>query len=188
MIAGFLIGPSVFGWLVPDLQRALFPAESLHSLYVCSQVGLALYMFVVGLEFRTALLRAHARRAATVSIVWMVVPFALGGALGFIMQRSWGGFFAEASPASRRCCLSVRQCPLPRSRCSRGIYELGMAGTALGTLVLAAGAINDAAAWIVLATVLGSLSTNTLAGIWPLVGGAAYALTVLVFDDRYYGG
>ena len=42
MIAGFLIGPSVFGWLVPDLQRALFPAESLHSLYVCSQVGLAL--------------------------------------------------------------------------------------------------------------------------------------------------
>jgi len=181
MIAGFLIGPSVFGWLVPDLQRALFPAESLHSLYVCSQVGLALYMFVVGLEFRTALLRAHARRAATVSIVGMVVPFALGGVLGFIMQRS-GGFFAGGISGLQAllfvgAAMSITAFPM----LARIIYELGMAGTALGTLVLAAGAINDAAAWIVLATVLGSLSTNTLAGIWPLVGGAAYALTVLVF-------
>ncbi len=66
MITGFLLGPSMFGWLAPDLQAALFPRETLRPLYVLSQIGLALYMFTIGLEFRADLLTRHVRKAVVV--------------------------------------------------------------------------------------------------------------------------
>src|SRR5947208_791831 len=81
MVAGVLLGPSLFGLLLPDVQRRLFPSESLPVLFVGAQLGAALYMFLVGLEFRADLFRAHARSAAAVSAAGMVVPFALGAAL-----------------------------------------------------------------------------------------------------------
>ena len=58
MIAGVILGPSVFGLLFPDAQEYFFPAESKPVLYVISHLGIVLYMFLVGLEFRTDLFRS----------------------------------------------------------------------------------------------------------------------------------
>src|SRR4051794_36103524 len=88
MVAGFLIGPSLFGWLAPNLQSVIFPAASRPALYVVSQIGLVLYMFCVGLEFRSELMIRHARRAAAVSIAGIAAPLALGGALALVLLRS----------------------------------------------------------------------------------------------------
>ena len=63
MIAGFLLGPSFFGVVAPQLEALLFPSESMSVLYVVSQVGLLLYMFCVGMDVRVHLLVEH-RRAA----------------------------------------------------------------------------------------------------------------------------
>ena len=86
MIAGFLIGPSVFGWLVPDVQRVLFPAESLHSLYVCSHVGLALYMFVVGLGLQ-ALLFVGAAMSITLVLMTIATTLMAYPLFGVVYRR-----------------------------------------------------------------------------------------------------
>jgi Kef-type K+ transport system membrane component KefB len=172
MVAGFLIGPSLFGWVAPGLQTRLFPAPSLHALFVVSQVGVVLYMFCVGLEFRSELMVRHARRAAAVSIAGIAAPLALGGALAVLLMRS-GEFFAPGVQTFHAvlfvgAALSITAFPV----LARIIYERGIAGTAMGSLALAAGALDDAAAWIILAIVLGSFTGHgTLAAV--AAGGAA---------------
>src|SRR4051794_15888853 len=78
MVAGFLLGPSFLGWLAPGGQARLFPADARPVLFVTSQIGLILYMFCVGLEFRVDLVSRYRRRALTVSVAGIAVPFGLG--------------------------------------------------------------------------------------------------------------
>src|SRR5215203_1056296 len=86
MVAGFLLGPSLFGWLAPTVQAATFPAASLHTLYVVAQIGLVLYMFCVGLEFSTELIKRDLRKAASVSVAGIVVPFAFGAVVAIALM------------------------------------------------------------------------------------------------------
>ncbi|HJW12148.1 MAG TPA: cation:proton antiporter, partial [Albitalea sp.] len=74
MIAGVLLGPSLLGWLSPQLSAALFPPESRPILFSVCQIGLVLYMFLVGAEFDTGLIRSRLRSAALVSAAGIVVP------------------------------------------------------------------------------------------------------------------
>jgi K+:H+ antiporter len=175
MVAGFLIGPSLFGWLAPDLQGRLFPQASRHALFVVSQIGLVLYMFCVGLEFRSDLMIRHARRAAAVSIAGIAAPLALGGALAVLLMRS-GEFFAPEVQTFHAvlfvgAALSITAFPV----LARIIYDRGIAGTAMGSLTLAAGALDDAAAWIILAVVLGSFTGNGTLALVAALGGLVYA-------------
>src|SRR5215211_5087941 len=94
MVAGFLLGPSLFGWLAPAAHAQLFPAISLRAIYVISQVGVALYMFCVGLDLRMDIISQYRRRAIAISAAGIVVPFALGGMLALAML-SRGGLFTE---------------------------------------------------------------------------------------------
>src|SRR5688572_653725 len=165
MVAGFLLGPSLFGWLLPSAQAQLFPQPSLHILYVVSQLGLALYMFCVGLEFRADIMVRHARRAVGVAIAGIVVPFALGGLLAMALYER-GGFFTEQVRPFHAvlfvgAAMSITAFPM----LARIISERGISGTGVGTLSLAAGALNDAAAWIILALVVGSFTGSTWMGL-----------------------
>ena len=98
MVAGFLLGPSFFGWLVPSVQGQLFPQDSMRVLFVISQLGLVLYMFCVGLEFRPDLMFKHARRAAGVSVAGIVVPFALGSVIALALHGPGGFFTPQVQP------------------------------------------------------------------------------------------
>lgn len=180
MVAGFLIGPSFFGWVAPGLQAALFPVPTLHIIFVVSQVGLVLYMFCVGLEFRPDVMLKHARSAASVSVAGIIVPFTLGASLALWLLPA-GGFFAEQVRPSHAvlfvgAAMSITAFPM----LVRIIYERGIAGTALGTLTLAAGAVDDAAAWIILAVVIGSFSGSTMIAVNAGLGGLLYLAVVLV--------
>ena len=77
MVAGVVLGPSLFGWLLPDAQSQLFPKASMGIIYAMSQVGLVLYMFLVGLEFQKDMMRRRLRSVASVSIAGIVTPFIL---------------------------------------------------------------------------------------------------------------
>src|SRR5258707_1378555 len=81
MIAGVLLGPSLFGLLFPQVQQNFFPAQSKTIIYNLSQVGLVLYMFVIGVEFEAGLLRKRMVSAVSVSLSGVVLPFFLGGLL-----------------------------------------------------------------------------------------------------------
>ena len=98
MIAGVLLGPSLFGILLPQWQQQVFPQESLKTLYVGAQLGVGLFMFLVGMDFRSELFRARARVAATVSLAGMVVPFALAVPLAAWMMGIPGLFSDKATP------------------------------------------------------------------------------------------
>lgn len=178
MVAGFLMGPSLFGMLAPHLQAALFPAPSLRVLFVVSQIGLVLYMFCVGLEFRPDLMLKHARRAAAVSIAGIVVPFALGGALALWLLPMGGFFTDQVRPFHAVLFVGAAMSITAFPMLARIIQERGIAGTSLGTLALSAGAMNDAAAWIILAIVIGSFGGSATLAILAAGGGLLYVAFV----------
>jgi Kef-type K+ transport system membrane component KefB len=81
MIAGVILGPSLFGLLAPDLQHMLFPKESKTVLYVGAQMGVGLYMFLVGTTFNSAHFKSNAKSAAAVSLSGMAAPFLVAFAI-----------------------------------------------------------------------------------------------------------
>ena len=81
MAAGILLGPSFLGWIAPEFSAQVFPAASLGNLGAVSQVGLLLFMFIVGLEFDPKLLRGRGEAAIVTSHASIVAPFFLGALL-----------------------------------------------------------------------------------------------------------
>src|SRR5437899_12286517 len=176
MVAGFLLGPSLFGWAAPGVQGRLFPPESKHTLFVLSQIGLVLYMFCVGLEFRMDLVTRYRRRAIVVSAAGIIAPFALGGALAIGMLR-FGGFFADhVQPFHAVLFLGAAMSITAFPVLARIISERGIAGTTIGSLALAAGAMDDAAAWIILAIVLSSFTGNATFALSAAGGALLYVV------------
>ncbi len=180
MIAGVLLGPSLFGLVSPRGQQLLFPAESLRTLFVGAQLGVGLYMFLVGVEFRFDLFRSRVHSAAAVAIAGMLVPFVLAALLAgwllgyptlFSEHGTWFQAFLFIGAA-----IAITAFPM----LARIIYERGLTGTSLGALALSAGAINDAGAWCVLAVVLASFGGGGPSiAVWAIGSGIGYALVLL---------
>lgn len=179
MIAGVVLGPSLFGLFWPDLQKSIFVAETMPILYFGAQLGVGLYMFLVGLEFNTQLFRKNARSAVGVSLAGMIVPFGVGALLCLWLLETPGLFAANISFANAALFMGAAIAITAFPMLARIIYERGLAGTALGTLALAAGAIDDAAAWVVLAVVLASFGGGTILAIKAAIGGVLYASLML---------
>ena len=180
MIAGVILGPSVFGLLLPETQLYFFPQESKVILFAVCQVGIALYMFLVGVEFRTDLFQSRLRSAAAISVAGMLTPFVLGVVIALWLVQSPGSFFTEkVKPWEGALFLGAAMCITAFPMLARIIVERGLAGTTLGTLALAAGAMDDAAAWCLLAVVLSSFESNATIAALAIGGGAAYAVLTL---------
>lgn len=191
MIAGVLLGPSLFGAVLPEWSDYLFPRHlpasggsqgwtahpSMSILYVVSQLGLALYMFVVGLEFNVSLLAERGKAALWVSSAGILFPFALGVAATPILLGTPGLFFGKDisfGPAALfvGAAMSITAFPM----LARILYEHRIAATPTGTLTLAAGAMNDALAWGLLAVVLATSQNDYRVAVIALVGGTVFAV------------
>ncbi|QKW37598.1 cation:proton antiporter [Actinomadura sp. NAK00032] len=156
IIAGILLGPTL---LSDGLSRALFPAEVQSVLAGIADLGLALFMFAVGLEVDTGSLRGRGRTAAGAIVGATLVPFALGVGLGFHLLRVHP---VEGSPSAAfvvfaGLAVSVTAFPV----LARILEDRGLFATPLGGLALAVAAIVDVAAWV------------ALAAVQAMVGGAA---------------
>lgn len=182
MIAGVVMGPSLFGLLWPGWQHQLFPKGApMGILYACSQVGLVMYMFLIGVEFDTSLIRSRLRSAASVSLAGIMAPLALGGLLAMLLIKVPGLFEHQVTEGQAIFFMGAAICITAFPMLARIIVERGLAGTSLGTLALAAGSINDAVAWCILAGVLAVFKQNIWIAVLAVVGGIAYAaLTLLV--------
>src|SRR5947208_1441263 len=84
MFAGIMLGPSLLGWLAPHFSTALFPASSLGYLNALSQVGVVIYMFLVGLALNPRELNEHGHMAVLTSHVSIIAPFVLGSSLALL--------------------------------------------------------------------------------------------------------
>jgi len=184
MIAGVVMGPSLFGLLFPDAQAHIFPKASLTITYAVAQIGLVLYMFLIGVEFQVELIRKRLRSAASVSIAGIVTPFTLGSLLALALVNN-GQYFAPGvarweAMLFMGAAMSITAFPM----LARIIYERGLTGTSLGTLALAAGSMDDAAAWCILAIVLASFKSSPVIALSAIGGGALYAIVALTIGRR----
>jgi Kef-type K+ transport system membrane component KefB len=186
MLAGVLLGPSLFGLLWPDAQHWLFPWDSMQKmrdtqsyLFPASQLGLALYMFVVGLEFRVDIVRRRLTSAIAVSIAGVATPFIFGASLAYIFFYKTAFFPEQTSLGEAMLFLGASMCVTAFPVLARIIHFKKLTGTTMGTVALGAGAIGDATAWCLLALVLASFERNWSRAILNISSGIAYVATVL---------
>jgi Kef-type K+ transport system membrane component KefB len=184
MIAGVMLGPSLFGAVLPDAQAALFPKETLDMLYVGGQVGVGMYMFLVGTEFQADHIRTRYRSAMAVSWAGIAVPFVLAFALAPWLQDAPGLFADNARFLEVALFLGAAIAITAFPMLARIIHERGLAGTPLGTLALTAGAMDDAAAWCILAIVLASFGGSWNQAWLAIGGGIAYVAFMLLAGRR----
>lgn len=184
MIAGVMLGPSLFGLLLPQLQQMVFPKATMGSLYVAAQLGVGLYMFLVGLEFRGDHFRQRARSAVSVSLAGIAAPFALAFLIVPWLFTTPGLFAAKTRLFEASLFLGAAIAITAFPMLARIIHERGLAGTSLGTLSLTAGAVDDAAAWCILAIVLASFGGSWMGAYAAIGGGAAFAIFMTTIGRR----
>lgn len=189
MIAGVLLGPSLFGLFYPELQAWLFPWDPSQAdrdtqsyLFPASQLGLALYMFIVGMEFRMDIINRHLKSSVAVSFAGMAAPFALGALLGYLFCKNPAlEMFPTSVPVdSAMIFLGACMCITAFPMLARIIHFKGLAGTRMGTVAIGAGAIDDASAWCMLALVLAKLDNDWSQAWFNIGGGVAFVLVSYV--------
>ncbi|AKK30038.1 cation:proton antiporter [Mycobacterium sp. EPa45] len=190
MVAGFLLGPSVLGWIWPAAQHWLFPAKltigaesivhpNLTVIYVVGQLGLVLYMFLVGSSFQLNILGAHMRQAGATAATGIGVPLILGGVLGWLMV-SLGGYFTDKVVHWQgglfvAAAVAITAFPM----LAWIVYDSGLLETRLGTMALSCAAIDDACSWVLLATVVATSKGHASGAILAIGGGLAYLLFMI---------
>jgi Kef-type K+ transport system membrane component KefB len=190
MVAGFLLGPSVLGWIWPDAQQWLFPTKltigaetfthpNLVVIYVVGQLGLVLYMFLVGASFKLDILTAHSRQAGVTSAAGIGVPLILGGLVGWWMV-GLGGYFTEKVVHWQgglfvAAAIAITAFPM----LAWIVYDSGLLNTRLGTMALSCAAVDDACSWVLLATVVATAKGSLIGAILAVGGGLAYLLFMI---------
>jgi Kef-type K+ transport system membrane component KefB len=184
MIAGVVLGPSLLGLLFPDIQNAIFPKETRNVLYVGAQLGVGLYMFMVGLTLRLDHFQSKAKSAATVSAAGIAAPFVLAALITPFLLTVPGLFTAGISQANATlfmgACIALTAFPM----LARIINERGLANSSLGTLTLTAGAFDDAASWCVLALVLATFGAGPGVAVIAIVGAILYTGFMILFGRK----
>lgn len=180
MVAGVLLGPSLLGLLAPHAQNWLFPrGPQMSILYALSQIGLVLYMFLIGLELNRGLLLQHSRDAITISLSGILAPVLLGGALGWMIADNAAVFTHQIAPWQAALFIASAVSITAFPMLARILHESGIAQTKIGTLTLAAAAMNDAAAWAFLACVIATVKENAMIAVLAIGGGLVYALAMI---------
>lgn len=202
MIAGILLGPSLLGWLAPGVQQWLFPQTatvtgsegsvtvshpSMSILYAISQVGIALYMFLVGLEFEGKLLRGGGKKASSLAGSSIAVPLILGMALALWLYRVPGlfgtGISLWVAMLFVGSTLAITAFPV----LARMLQEFALTTTRLGTLALVTASIDDVSCWCLLAIVLASFNNSLVIALVAIGGGSLYVIAMLTIGRKLLG-
>jgi Kef-type K+ transport system membrane component KefB len=152
IVAGVLLGPSLLGVVAPGLFAGLFPPASLGTLKLLAEVGVLVFMFVVGLELDLAHVRSRAHAAVVVSHASIVVPYALGVLLSMALYRSLApaGVPFESFALFMGIAMSITAFPV----LARILEERGLTKTPLGSTAITCAAVDDVTAWSLLAMVV----------------------------------
>lgn len=178
MVAGLVLGPSVFGHFAPSAAAQVFPLQSVGTLEAFSHLGLVLYMLLVGVRMDAAHLRAKGGLVAGISVIGIVVPFVIGLAVAYPLVTRFGIPDASRTAFLLFVGLSLSMTAFPVL--VRIVGEHGLDRTRLGTTAIAAASFNDVLAWAALALVTSLVGTQqaTVAGTVGQL--AAYGLVMAV--------
>ncbi len=152
IVAGIVLGPSLVGMHFPEFFHTLFPAESLGNLQFLSQIGLILFMFVVGMELDLNILKNKAQDAVVISHTSIIMPFTLGMGLAYFIYDSFApeGVRFTSFTLFLGIAMSITAFPV----LARIVQEQGLHKTKLGTIAITCAAADDITAWCLLAAVI----------------------------------
>lgn len=182
VVAGILLGPSLLGWISRDWfgmeTSPLLPPDVAPYLGIIAQLGVILYMFLVGVDFNTELLRSHAHAATAISHASILAPFLLGSALAL-------GIFERLAPAGvpftsfalfMGVALAVTAFPV----LARILTDRQMSRTELGVMALSCAAVDDVTAWCLLALVAGVVKAEVSNALTVIGLSLAYIAAMLL--------
>jgi Kef-type K+ transport system membrane component KefB len=181
VIAGICLGPSLLGRIAPEAVAFLFPPFVVQPLGVLAQVGVVLFLFLVGLALDTGILGRQSHRSVVISHASIIVPFVLGSVAALWVYPSFSSsqvpfdVFAMFMGVS----MSVTAFPV----LARILTDRGMQKTTLGTIALSCAAVDDVSAWCLLAVVAG-FATRHADGALPTVGLTVVYVLVMIFAVR----
>ncbi|GAA3753453.1 MULTISPECIES: cation:proton antiporter [Flavobacterium] len=178
MIAGIVLGPSLVGMYFPEFSAALFPKESLGNLQFLSQIGLILFMFVIGMELDLKVLKNKAHDAVVISHASIVIPFALGLSLAFFIYETYAPLGVEFSSFGlfMGIAMSITAFPV----LARIVQERGMQKTKLGTIAITCAAADDITAWCILAVVIAIVKAGSLSSSLYVIGMAILYVIIML--------
>jgi Kef-type K+ transport system membrane component KefB len=180
MVAGIFLGPTLLGRMFPELQEFLFPKQAMPVLFVLSQVALALYMFLVGLEINPSEIKGRLRSAAAVSVAGIAAPLLFGAMLAASLKHRLPLFGEQVSTQQAMLFMGAAMSITAFPVLARIVTERGLAKSPLGTLVLTAASLDDAFSWCLLAVVLASTHSDPRIAAVALGGGVLYVLCVVM--------
>lgn len=178
IVAGIVLGPSLIGMYFPEFSSFLFPVQSLGNLQFLSQIGLILFMFIVGMEIDINVLKNKAHDAVVISHASIIVPFSLGMGLAYFIYQS----FAPAGvPFSSfglfiGIAMSITAFPvLARIAQERGIHK-----TRLGTIVITCAAADDITGWSILAAVIAvAKAGSSISSLYTILLAVGYVFLMI---------
>jgi K+:H+ antiporter len=179
ILAGIALGPSLFKIVAPQMHAFIFPQQSVSQLFFLSQLGILLFMFIVGLELDLKLLRSKAKSAVVISMVSIAVPFLLGSGLAIFLFQSYGSQGKDnlSFALFMGIAMSITAFPV----LARIIQEHGFSRSEIGTTAVACAAADDVTAWCLLAVVVAIAQSGSGPGaIWTLAFAVLYIFFMLL--------
>jgi Kef-type K+ transport system membrane component KefB len=178
IIAGIVLGPSLLGMYFPEFSAALFPVESLGNLKFLSQIGLILFMFVIGMELDLKVLKNKANEAVVISHASIVIPFALGIGLAYFVYNRFApeGVKFLSFSLFMGIAMSITAFPV----LARIVQERGIHKTRLGAIVITCAAADDITAWCILAVVIAIVKAGTfVSSLYIIMLAVLYVIAML---------
>jgi len=179
IIAGIVLGPSLLGLYYPEFSIVLFPIESLGNLQFLSQIGLILFMFVIGMELDLKVLRNRAKEAVVISHASIVIPFALGIGLAYFVYFKFAPEGVAFLPFALFMGISMSITAFPVL--ARIVQERGIHKTKLGAIVITCAAADDITAWCILAAVIAIVKAGTFVSSLYVIGLAISYVIMMLF-------
>lgn len=165
VLCGILLGPSVMGH-IPNFTKLCFPTASIPGLTLFANIGIILFLFIIGMEVDLTFIKKNARAALSVGFVNMAVPFALGCGIAKGLYTEYRIKDSNLEPikfTTYMVFIAVAMCITAFPVLARILVDLNLIGDRVGTIVLAAGVLNDLTGWILLA--LSVTLTNAESGV-----------------------
>lgn len=178
MIAGIVLGPSLVGMYFPEFSAFLFPKESLGNLQFLSQIGLILFMYIVGMELDLSVLRKKAHDAVVISHASIIIPFALGIGLSYYVYQEFAPDGVQFTSFALFIAIAMSITAFPVL--ARIVQERNLQKTKLGTIVITCAAADDITAWCILAAVIAIVKAGSFASsIYVIIMAIAYVFLMI---------
>lgn len=188
IIAGILLGPSLLGVVAPAASAYLFPPQVMAGLQTLAQLGLVLFMFLVGVHLDIPSVRRSRRTIAAVAPAAVAVPFVLAVGMGLLVHPVLGG---DLDPVPYSLFLGIAMAVTALPVLARLLVDVGLSRHRVGAVALSCAAVNDVVAWCafaIIAALAGPASGRGPLGVLATIGAVlAYLLVMFVIVRRLLG-